>query len=106
MSAPEGHAATAAVCDLLDALRLQRGLLSTRELAERTGVHRDTVRRVLSELERRGWAVAQEIEGAQLWALGAALPRIGLDHLDFLNEQAQALRDRFAATCPPGRGAP
>lgn len=98
------HEAAAAVCDLLAALIEHGGWLSTAELSERTGVGRDTARRVLRELSSRGWVRPETHAGAEVWTIGPELPRIGHAYAALLAARLAALRAELDRVVAPFGG--
>lgn len=98
---PVFHDGAAATCEVLGALLAHGGKAPTSDVASRAGVHRDQARRILQELEARGWAYKDVSAGTDCWALGPALPRIGLTWLERLSARARELRAEFDAATEP-----
>ncbi len=91
----EQHAATANLVQIAGVLLEHGGWVTTQGLAERTGIHRDTCRRILAEGARAGWFAHAEDDGGDRWSLGPELPRIGLAWLQKMTERACALKAEF-----------
>ena len=97
------HGPTALVCDVLEALLSHGGWLRVTDLADRTGSHRDNVRRVLQELTRREWIRTRKSDdgSADLYSLGPEWGRIGNAYIQLLAAQQAVLRRDFdRATVP------
>lgn len=95
------HKGTATVVFIITTLRTHHGWMSTTAVADLTKTHRDTVRRMLAELDQHGWVEHRVNDGADFWALGPELPRIGLDFQRRLAAQAAELQRLFAASNKP-----
>ena len=98
------HEATANVCELLVALVCHGGWLSTTEISEKTGIHRDVLRRMLRELAERAWVCASTFDGKELWTIGPELPRIGIQYQALLVARSQQLRNDFDRLNTPFEG--
>ena len=98
MAEREPHDATANVCDVLETMLSTCGWWTTAELADATGIHRNTLARILGELEGRRWVTRERHpRRGDAWMLGPALPGIGLTFARKLAEAAEALRARLDA---------
>ena len=97
------HTATANVADVLDVLLAFPGWLGTKDIAARSSTHRDTTRRILAELERRGWVEHRLVDETDAWAIGPELPRIGLAYLERLGAEQARLRGMAAHATLPWR---
>lgn len=89
------HDSTAAVVAILAALG-RGGHPSTAQVAERSGVQRDTARRILRELVAQGYT--QEVLGEDLerWKLGMAAWDLLASYRGTMAERRQALLDELA----------
>jgi len=95
------HESTAAVVAVCTCLVEHAGWIATSGVADRTGLGRDTCRRILAELATHGWAERAADDAGDRWTCGAALPRLGLTWMRVQAEQAEALRNRFQDALRP-----
>lgn len=95
--AAQHHEGTANVVQVVATLAQHGGYLPTSQVAMRTGIGRDQVRRILWELAEQGWVqrATEEDGDGDRWALGHELPQIGLTWQARLVREAEALRGRF-----------
>lgn len=98
MSAPAEplHRNTANVCQALEVLLAADGWLTTRQVADAAGVHKNTAPDILEELASRGWVERRDVDGSPRWLIGPELPRIGLAYQRRLAAEAEALAHRTA----------
>lgn len=95
LAAADLHEAAWGVMCLLTELLAYGGWLSTTDLADRCGLGRDTVRRMLRTLECRAWVRRELAENRELWTIGPELPRIGVQFQELLVQRSAALRADF-----------
>lgn len=97
------HETAWAVTALLMELMTFGGWLSSSDLADRCGLQRDTVRRMLRTLEARAWVRREPSDGRDLWLIGPGLPRIGVQYHELLQRRAMAIQADLTSTLTPFR---
>lgn len=95
------HRGTASVIAIATLLGSQEGWALSTTIAEKVGLNRTTTQRVLAEMQRSGWAVAREVDGAQWWQLGPELPRIGIHYQTRLIRESERIRAQYEAASRP-----